>query len=95
MGMFGWLKRKKTKKAVAVVRFCGKINHATLAEGGQLSPGPIFNMTAYDELTKDHIELTSLNRGPFRNALMELADRMKEKGKDKRIVIEVREEENE
>ena len=90
--MFGrWFKKNKKVKKITVARFCGKINHAVLAEGGQLSSGPIFNVTAYDELSKDHIEFTSLNRGPFRNAFMELANGIK--GRDKRVVIEVREEE--
>jgi hypothetical protein len=87
-----WSKKKKMKK-IALARFCGKINHAVLAEGGQLSAGPVFNVTAYDELTKDHIELTSLNRGPFRNSLTDLANFIKDNGK--RIVIEVKEEDDE
>jgi len=82
---------KRKKKIV----FKGKINHAQLCEGGQLSPGPIYNVTAYDEIFKDHIELTSLNTGKFRNGLIavttlkgeqEKRDAM-DKEKDKKYIM--------
>jgi len=86
---------KRKKKVI----FKGKINHAQLCEGGQLSPGPIYNVTAYDEIFKDHVEITSLNTGKFRNGLIETTKlniqepkntMEKEKG-SKRIMIIVKE----
>ena len=86
---------KRKKKAI----FKGKINHAQLCEGGQLSPGPIYNVTAYDEIFKDHIEITSLNVGKFRNGLIsvtkmkaqEAKNAMEKEKNEKRIMIIVKE----